>query len=49
MDILGEEELSIDIISIKANMPMSKVSALLLNLEFAGLIRSLPGKIYKRQ
>ncbi len=49
MDILGEEELSIDIISVKANMPMSKVSALLLNLEFSGLIRSLPGKIYKRQ
>ncbi len=43
------EELSIDIITLKAGMPMSKVSALLLNLEFSGLIKSLPGKIYKRQ
>lgn len=44
-----EEELSIDIIALKANMPVSKVSALLLNLEFSGLIRSLPGKMYKKQ
>ena len=40
-------ELSIDIICMRIDMPVSKVSALLLNLEFAGLIRSLPGKVYR--
>ena len=47
MDIISGEELSIDIISLKADMPMSKVSALLLNLEFSGLVKCMPGKIYK--
>lgn len=45
----NNEELSIDTLSLKSGMPMSKVSAHLLNLEFSGLIKSLPGKIYKRQ
>jgi DNA processing protein len=40
-------ELSIDSICIESEMPVSKVSPMLLNLEFAGLVRSLPGKIYK--
>jgi DNA processing protein len=40
-------ELPIDIIAIHANLPVSKVSALLLNIEFAGLVRSLPGKVYR--
>ncbi len=39
--------ISIDQISLNCNLPVSKVSALLLNLEFNGLIRSLPGKMYK--
>ena len=43
----GSGELSIDLICIRLEMPMSKVSAMLLNLEFAGLVRSLPGKIYR--
>lgn len=48
IDILREKgELPIDIIALHANIPVSKVSALLLNIEFAGLIRSLPGKVYK--
>jgi len=48
VDILGEEkEMSIDQIALKAQMPMSKVSAALLNLEFEGMLRSLPGKRYK--
>mgnify|MGYP006290855591 CR=1 FL=1 len=41
-----EHELPLDIISIKLNLQVSKVSALLLNLEFAGLIKSLPGKVF---
>lgn len=40
-------ELPIDIISQKAGLSMSKVSFNLLNLEFAGLVKTLPGKVYK--
>jgi DNA processing protein len=48
MNILQKDgQLPIDLLSIKAEMPGSKVSALLLNLEFAGLVRSMPGKIYR--
>lgn len=39
-------KLPIDSICLRAKLPMSKVSSALLNLEFQGLIRSLPGKIY---
>lgn len=38
---------TIDFIALKAQMPMSKVSATLLNLEFEGLIRCFPGKVFK--
>ena len=37
---------SIDVICVKTNFPMSKVSAMLLNLEFSGIVKSLPGKCY---
>ena len=47
-DILkGENEISIDVICAKAGLPVSKVSPVLLNLEFNGLVRSCPGNIYK--
>jgi DNA processing protein len=39
-------KLAIDSICLRAKLPMSKVSSALLNLEFQGLVRSLPGKIY---
>jgi DNA processing protein len=35
---------SIDLISIACNWPTSKTASVLLNMEFKGLIRSLPGK-----
>jgi len=41
------EQLSIDQISLKLQFQVSKVSFLLLNLEFKGLVKSLPGKSYK--
>ncbi len=41
------EELPIDIICLKSSMPTSKVSPILLSLEFAGLVRALPGKLFK--
>lgn len=47
-DILKENgELPIDLICFKTNMSVSKVSALLLNMEFAGIVKTLPGKVYR--
>ncbi|OFX88237.1 MAG: DNA protecting protein DprA [Bacteroidetes bacterium GWF2_33_16] len=42
-----ENELTIDVICLKASMPTSKVSPILLNLEFAGIVKAIPGKKYK--
>ena len=36
----------IDLIALKASMPISKVSVLLLNLEFNGIVKTLPGKVF---
>ena len=48
LDILKEQkELSLDELAVLAGMPVSKTSALLLNLEFSGLVRNLPGNIYR--
>lgn len=38
--------ITIDELCFISKLPMSKVSALLLNLEFSGVVRSLPGKAY---
>lgn len=47
VDILtANEKINIDSLSLEAKMPMSQVSALLLNLEFKGMVKSLPGKMY---
>ncbi len=40
-------ELSVDQVAILANIPVSKASSMLLNLEFSGLITLLPGNIYR--
>jgi DNA processing protein len=42
----GVEQESIDMISIKVQIPVSKVSSLLLNLEFAGIVKCKPGKSF---
>jgi len=48
VDLLREhEELSIDDIGFRCQNPISKVSPLLLDLEFKGIVRSLPGNRYK--
>jgi DNA processing protein len=48
LDILGsKDKLDIDSIRIQSSMPVSAVANTLLNLEFNGLIKSLPGKIYQ--
>lgn len=47
VDVLNaREKIDIDNLSAEVKMPMSKISALLLNLEFKGLVKSLPGKMY---
>jgi DNA processing protein len=45
--IRNHDEILIDLISLESNIPIHKVSAALLNLEFAGLVKSLPGKRFK--
>jgi len=49
METLSKESmLNIDIISLRCNLPMSRISTLLLNLEFNGLVKNHPGKLYSR-
>lgn len=48
VDLLKQgKELFIDQISSKLELPVSKVSTLLLNLEFKNVVVALPGKMYK--
>lgn len=42
----AEGAVPIDSLSILSSLPVSKVSSLLLHLEFAGVLRSMPGKVY---
>ncbi|MBN2520459.1 MAG: DNA-processing protein DprA [Bacteroidales bacterium] len=47
-DLVKENnEITIDVLAITSKMPVSKVSPVLLNLEFSGLVKSLPGSRYK--
>ena len=43
----NQGELTIDQISVKTRRPVSQVSARLLNLEFKGLVKSMPGQVYR--
>jgi len=45
--IREQEEVSSDWISLNSGMPVSIVSAILLGLEFKGVVKSLPGKMYR--
>lgn len=47
VDLLKGGDCFIDEITIESQLPMSRVSSLLLNLEFKGLVTSLPGKMYR--
>jgi DNA processing protein len=48
VDILIEKEsIAIDDLSWKTNIPISKLSSILLSMEFQGIIKTLPGKKYK--
>ncbi|MFO7658760.1 MAG: DNA-processing protein DprA [Bacteroidales bacterium] len=49
MDLLEKNTgLSIDQIALQCNIPVSRISYLLINLEFNGLVKCLPGKVYKK-
>ncbi|MBX2840149.1 MAG: DNA-processing protein DprA [Flammeovirgaceae bacterium] len=41
---LAKEKTQIDMLSLKTQIPMSQLSALLLEMEFKGLVKALPGK-----
>jgi DNA processing protein len=43
----AEEKLPVDVISIRMDLPVSRISSLLLNLEFNGIVKVLPGNYYK--
>ncbi|MBN1417084.1 MAG: DNA-processing protein DprA [Bacteroidales bacterium] len=48
LEVIRESSgVTIDQLSLRCEIPVSKVSALLLNLEFRGLVKCLPGKMYK--
>ena len=48
VNVLKEKDsVNVDDLCLIAKMPMSKVSSLLLTLEFSGIVRSLPGKMYR--
>ena len=42
----SEGHVSLDRISLKCSIPLSRISEILLNLELAGLIKCLPGDVY---
>ena len=43
----GEGELMIDVICRTLDLPISKLSSLLLQMEFKGLIKCYPGNLYR--
>ena len=45
--LLEKKELEIDQLAILLNISISSLASALLNLEFEGIIKSLPGKKYK--
>jgi DNA processing protein len=48
VDLLKQHDRSfIDNISRDAGMPVNKISSMLLNLEFKGVVEALPGKMYR--
>ena len=48
LDLFNESDsLTIDAICFKSNFTPGKVAGILLNLEFEGIVKSLPGKVYQ--
>lgn len=48
VDVLKEKgKLGIDDLCLLSKLPTHKAAGILLNLEFNGVLRSLPGKVYQ--
>ncbi|HKK68771.1 MAG TPA: DNA-processing protein DprA, partial [Bacteroidales bacterium] len=45
--LIEEKEMNLNLLSLKCGIPVSKLSATLLELEFKGLVKSKPGGIYR--
>jgi DNA processing protein len=41
------DSIAIDMICANVNLPVSKIASALLNLEFSGMVKTLPGKMYR--
>ena len=49
MDCFGANAvISLDEIIVKSELPTTKIAAILLNLEFDGVLMALPGKRYQK-
>ena len=49
MDCFGSNAvINLDDIIVKTELPTTKIAALLLNLEFDGVLMALPGKRYQK-
>jgi DNA processing protein len=46
VEIIAQEQATLDQISRQSQFPVGKVSSILLGLEFDGIVKSLPGKVY---
>jgi DNA processing protein len=47
-DIISKQDkIGIDDLSLQSKIPMSKTTAMLLEMEFNGVVKTLPGKMYK--
>lgn len=47
VELLKEQKLGIDLLCLKSQLSSGKVAATLTNLEFAGIVTSLPGKVFQ--
>jgi DNA processing protein len=47
MQLLEKEAMGVDRLSVQSGMPVSRTLSLLLGLEFQGLVKALPGKVYQ--
>ncbi|MGB0886883.1 MAG: DNA-processing protein DprA [Vicingaceae bacterium] len=44
--IAKHQKISVDELSLQAKLPMSKITTELLDMEFSGIVKTLPGKVY---
>lgn len=47
VDALRQKQMMVDQLTLMVQMPMSKVASVLLELEFDGVVKCLPGKVYR--